>query len=118
MTARVGEFEPREGGKYRMTLIYRSAETSPGKTTADTDTFRGQFLKFVLNEEVVEKVVFESPDPRYAGEMTMTTTLTDFDGGCEVTVLCEELPEGIRPEDNEEGCRMALANLARIVEKN
>jgi uncharacterized protein YndB with AHSA1/START domain len=117
MTARVNSFEPREGGKYCITLTYRSGEESAyGKSTPGTDTFRGVFVRLVPNEEIIEKIEFESSDAKYIGEMTMTTTLTKVAGGCEVTVLCEDLPRGIRPEDNEEGCRMALKNLARLVE--
>jgi uncharacterized protein YndB with AHSA1/START domain len=80
------------------------------------DAFRGRFVKLVPGRRIVEAIEFESGDSKFAGEMTMTTNLADTEGGCEVTVLCQNLPEGIRPEDNEEGCRMALANLARLVE--
>jgi uncharacterized protein YndB with AHSA1/START domain len=70
----------------------------------------------VPDEKVVELIQFESPDPAFAGEMKMTTSLTDAGHGTEVTVLCENLPPGIRPEDNELGCRLALQNLAGLVE--
>jgi hypothetical protein len=46
----------------------------------------------------------------------MTTALTAADGGTDVEVLHEGIPEGVRPEDNELGTRMALDNLARLVE--
>jgi len=68
----------------------------------------------VLNERVVERIRFDAPDR--AGEMTMTTSLRAVDGGTEVTVLCENLPAGIRPQHNEEGSRQALAKLAGLVE--
>lgn len=117
MTARVDEFDAREGGKYRMTLTYEQADgTAAGKTTANTDSFRGRYVRLVPEEEIVEKIEFESSDPRFANEMTMTTNLRSTQGGCEVTILCENLPDGIRPEDNELGCRMALEKLARLVE--
>lgn len=45
-----------------------------------------------------------------------TTSLRAVDGKTEVSVLCDNLPEGIRPEDNEEGSRQALVRLARLVE--
>ena len=48
--------------------------------------------------------------------MKMTTRLADADGGTEITMLCQDLPAGIRPEDNEEGTRQALQKLAALVE--
>ena len=47
----------------------------------------------------------------------MTTRLADADGGTEVTILCQDLPPGIRPEDNEEGTRQALHKLAALLAK-
>jgi hypothetical protein len=61
-------------------------------------------------------VVFESPDPRFAGEMTITTTFADAAPGAEVTMTFENMPPGIRPEDNEEGARQSLRKLAALVE--
>lgn len=34
----------------------------------------------------------------------------------EVTLLCQNLPPGLRPEDNDTGARMSLEQLARRVE--
>jgi hypothetical protein len=48
--------------------------------------------------------------------MTMTTTLVDADGGTDVTVLHEGIPAGVSDADNELGTRMALDNLAALVE--
>jgi uncharacterized protein YndB with AHSA1/START domain len=117
MTARVHAFDPRQGGTYRMSLTYTDPAHSPGgKTSDDTDTFQGTFVELVPDEKVVELIDFESPDPAFAGQMKMTTSLADAEHGTEVTVLCEDIPPGIRPEDNELGCRMALQNLAKLVE--
>jgi len=116
MTARVHAFDGREGGTYRMSLTYTDPADSSGKTTDDTDTFEGTFAELVPNERVVELIRFESSDPGFAGEMRMTTSLADAGQGTEVIVLCDDIPPGIRPEDNELGCRLALANLARLVE--
>lgn len=117
MTARVHEFDGRQGGSYRMSLTYTDRENSPGgKTSDDTDTFEGTFAELVPNERIVEVVRFESPDARFAGEMRMTTSFAAAGDGTEVTLVCEDLPPGIRPEDNELGCAMSLRNLARLVE--
>ena len=48
--------------------------------------------------------------------MTMTTTLTDADGGTDVLVVHEGIPDRVPVVDNETGTRMALANLAQLVE--
>ena len=117
MTAQVHVFDAREGGTYRMSLTYRDPKPSPGgKTSGDTDTFQGRFVELVPGEMIVEAIEFDSRDPGFAGEMKMTTRLVDADGGTEVTVLCQDLPPGIRPADNEEGTRQALQKLAALVE--
>src|SRR5262245_9487517 len=99
-------FDAREGGLYRMSLTYQDPRQSPGgKTTEDADTFQGRFVELAHDEKIVEVVEFESPDPRFAGEMKITTTFADTAEGTEITLLCENIPAGIRPEDNEAGCR-------------
>ena len=59
---------------------------------------------------------FETADPALGGTMTMTTTLTDADGGTDVLVEHEGIPDSVPAADNETGTRMALANLANLVE--
>ena len=87
-----------------------------GKTTAHTDTYRGRFTKLVPNEEVVEVDEFETTDPSLRGEMTITFTLTDADGGTNILAIHDGLPPGVAAADNETGWRMALAKLAALVE--
>ena len=50
------------------------------------------------------------------GEMTLVATFEPVPGGTEVTLLFENLPPGLRPEDNEEGSRQSLEQLARRFE--
>lgn len=57
-----------------------------------------------------------SDDPSFAGKMTMTWTLAAVQEGTEVTVVCEEVPEGIRREDHDAGLRSTLKNLAAFTE--
>jgi uncharacterized protein YndB with AHSA1/START domain len=117
MTAQVHVFEAREGGTYRMSLTYRDPHQSPGgKTSEDTDTFQGRFVELVPDEKIVEAIEFESRDSGFAGEMKMTTRLSDTKDGTEVTILCKGLPSGIRPEDNETGTRQSLHKLAALLE--
>jgi uncharacterized protein YndB with AHSA1/START domain len=117
MTGHVHVFEPHEGGKFRMSLTYQDPEQSPGgKTSEDTDTFQGRFVELIPYEKIVWAVEFESQDPGFAGEMRITFSLADADGGTEVRVLCEDIPKGVRPEDNEMGCRSSLQKLAALLE--
>lgn len=115
MTAEMHAFDPRPGGRYRMSLTYTDPARR-GKTSGSTDAFQGRFAALVLDERVVELIDFESGDAGFSGTMRMTTSLADADGGTEVTILHENLPAGVRPEDNEIGTRMSLAKLARLVE--
>ena len=59
MTMHVHEFDPREGGFFRMSLTY-DAPTRTGKTAAHTDTYRGRFVRLVPSEQVVQTVEFET----------------------------------------------------------
>jgi uncharacterized protein YndB with AHSA1/START domain len=115
MTSRVHEFDAREGGSFRISLTY-DAPTGSGKTTAQTDAYHGHFVKLVPNEQVVEVLEFETADEAMRGEMTVTFTLADSDGGTDVLGVHEGLPPGVSPADNETGWRMALGKLAALVE--
>lgn len=48
--------------------------------------------------------------------MTMTTTLSDVDGGTEIVMVHDGVPDAVPVADNELGTRMSLDNLARLVE--
>lgn len=115
MRCRVHTFKAWEGGAFRVSLTY-DAPTATGKTTPHTDTYHGRFVELVPNERVVEVVEFETDDPALQGEMTITTTLAEADGGTELTAVHEGLPPGLSPADNELGWRMSLAKLAAFVE--
>jgi uncharacterized protein YndB with AHSA1/START domain len=115
MTSEIHEFDPRVGGKLRISLTY-DAPTETGKTSARTDTYHGRFVELVPNERVVEIDEFETADTKMQGEMKSTITLRDVNGETELTAIHEALPPGLSPEDNETGWRMALENLAKLVE--
>ncbi|MGZ4322898.1 MAG: SRPBCC domain-containing protein [Solirubrobacteraceae bacterium] len=115
MNCVVHEFDAREGGSFRVSLTYEDSGRS-GKTHAHTDTYHGHFAKLVPDREVVEILEFETDDPTLAGEMTVSTRLADVPDGTEVTVEYEGLPAGVSVGDNETGTRMALDNLAALVE--
>jgi Activator of Hsp90 ATPase homolog 1-like protein/Domain of unknown function (DUF6431) len=93
--------------------VIGAAIVAGGKASEGTDTFEGRFLELIPDEKIVEVIEFESQDPRFAGEMNMTTTFADADDGTEITVRCEDIPAGIRPEDNEEVSPRSLPTLVR-----
>jgi uncharacterized protein YndB with AHSA1/START domain len=117
MKARLEAYDPRPGGTYRMVLTYDAPDHSaPGKTSEHTDVVRGRFLELIPDERIVQVVEFESEDPAFAGEMKMTWTFTAVPEGTQVSIRCENVPEGIRPEDHEAGFRSTLENLAAFAE--
>jgi uncharacterized protein YndB with AHSA1/START domain len=115
MTSRMHAFDPREGGEFRISLTY-DAPTGTGKTTAQTDTQCGRFVALVPNERVVEVAAFETAGPALQGEMTISYTLADADGGTDLVAVHDHLPPGLSPADNELGWRMSLGKLTALVE--
>jgi uncharacterized protein YndB with AHSA1/START domain len=116
MTSHVHEFDAREGGSFRISLSY-DAPGRAGKSASHTDTYHGHFSKLVPNEQVAEVFEFETADPALRGTMTMTTILTDADGGgTDVLIVHERIPDAVPAADNEMGTQMALASLAKLVE--
>ena len=115
MRSEVHEFDPREGGYFRVSLTYTTPDEA-GKTSAHTDTYHGHFRTLVPNERVVEELQFETADPAMATVMTMTITLADTPEGTEVEMLHEGIPDSVPKADNELGTRMSLAKLATLVE--
>jgi uncharacterized protein YndB with AHSA1/START domain len=117
MTGEVHEFDGRVGGGYRMSLFYpASEETYRGKTAEREDRFTARFVELTPPTRIVEAVTFDSEDPAFSREMTMGVTFEEKNGGTEVTFLFENIPPGIRPEDNDAGTRSTLQKLARFVE--
>ena len=115
MRAEIYSFEARAGGGYRMAFVYEDASV-PGKTSANADVFEGVFVELVPGERIVERVVFESDDPAYAGAMTVTTALTPTADGTRVDIVCENVPNGISAADHQAGMASTLANLAAYTE--
>jgi uncharacterized protein YndB with AHSA1/START domain len=116
MECRIHSFDPREGGEYRISLTYDDARRA-GKSSGHTDTYHGRFLRLVPDEQVVETMQFETDDPALQGPMTLTTTLNDAAEGTEVVMFHEGIPDVVPAGDNELGTEMALASLARLLER-
>ncbi|NOV15846.1 ATPase [Ensifer adhaerens] len=119
MTGHVHAFEAKEGGRYRMALVYdKSEHGNRGKTSDETDIVEGRFVELRPNERVVQQVEFESEDPAFAGIMTINWAPETISGGTRVRVTCANVPEGISREDHEAGLSSTLANLAGFTERN
>ena len=118
MSGRIDQFDATPGGAYRLILTYLELDPSSphGKSTENTDIVSGRFLELVPNERIVQLAEFHSDDPAFGGEMIMTWTFAPVAEGTLVTVACENVPEGIRKEDHDEGLRASLANLAAYTE--
>lgn len=114
-TMEIQVFEPRVGGRFRMTLTFASA---PGKSTSNTDVVAGHFVELVPQQRIVQAFVFDSPDPAFAGMMTMRWVLEVVEDGTVVTVVADNVPRGISQADHEIGMNSSLAHLAAYVESH
>ena len=114
MTSEIHEFDARVEGGYRMSLFYRPTErVFRGKTSDREDMVNVRFVELAPPRRIVEAVSFVTTDPAFFGEMTMTVTFEEVSSGTEVTLVFENLPPGLRAEDNEAGARLSLEQLAR-----
>jgi uncharacterized protein YndB with AHSA1/START domain len=115
MTSHIHAFDAREGGTFRISLTY-DAPTNTGKTTTQTDTYHGHFVKLVPDEQVVEALEFETANPALQGEMRVTIMLRDAGDGTELEAVHECVPDAVPPADNELGWRISLGKLKQLVE--
>jgi hypothetical protein len=102
--ADAGELMGREamGGPEQMKVVRAKKD---GTRAVSDDPFR-ESKDFLAGNWTIE---FECA-------MRITFSLTDADGGTGVFVLCEAIPQGVRPEDNEMGCRSSRQKLAALLE--
>jgi len=100
-----------------MSLFYLADEHAfRGKTSDREDTVNVRFVELAPPRRIIETVSFVTTDPAFFGEMTLTVTFEQVSGGTEVTLVCRNLPPGLRAEDNEAGSRLSLEQLARRFE--
>lgn len=117
MTGRLHAFDARVGGGYEMSLHYPPEERGVrGKTAEREDRVAVRFVELVPPRRLVEAVRFVSDDAAFGGEMTLTVLIEARDEGSAVTLAFDGIPAGVRPEDNDAGARLSLAQLAQRVE--
>lgn len=118
MSGHALEYDFRPGGHYRIELLYAEQDSGgQGKTTGRSDITNGTFLELVPDRRIRQSVVFESGDPAFSGEMTMTWLFESAPGGTTVTVTADNVPRGISPADHQAGLNSSLDNLAKFVER-
>lgn len=116
MSGEVDQFEPHAGGKYRLILYYEGEETTAGKTTENSDVSEGTFVELVPDMKIVMSGVFESDDPNFEGVLTMTWYFEENLEGTKVTVIAENVPQGISKDDHIDGLTSSLENLEYFAE--
>jgi uncharacterized protein YndB with AHSA1/START domain len=118
MKAQISLFEPWEGGRYQITLSYDLPEDKEkfAKSSDGSDITQGKFLKLVPGKCVSQSVEFVSENIGFAGSMTMTYELARCDEGTIVTIVAENVPNGISPDDHLAGMNSSLTNLALYLE--
>ena len=109
-SAEVHHLEPEEGGTFRMSFTGETEELAEYGST-----FGGTYHELVPGERIVHTDAFETDDPAMAGEMTITVTFEAVEGGTEVTVRQENIPEPIPVEDANAGWTDSLDNLERLL---
>lgn len=115
MTARIHRHDIRPGGSYEMSLYFDNPNAQ-GKSGGNEDRYTATFLEFDRPRLLVESIVFASDDPALALPMRMTVDLEPDGEGTRVTLTFDDLPNGVSPEDNNEGSRQSLVKLARLLE--
>ena len=105
-TCKVHAFDPRVGGKYRMTFT--------NFTTGKGHSFGGVFKELVPNERVSYSDAFE--DSNLPGEMTTTITLKAVSVGTELQIVQEGIPDAIPEEACYLGWQESLVLLGKLVE--
>lgn len=116
MRGEVELFEPHAGGKYRLILYYEGEQTTPGKTTEDSDVSEGTFVELVPDMKIVTSGVFESDDPDFEGVMTMSWYFEENLEGTKVSIVAENVPQGIKKDDHIDGLTSSLENLEYFTE--
>lgn len=105
-TARIHEFDVREGGGYHMSFTNFSSGSS--------HSFRASFVELVPHERIHYTDRFD--DPGLPGEMQVTVELRTVACGTELHIVQAGIPEAIPVEFCYLGWQESLAMLAQLVE--
>lgn len=112
MTAHVGAWEARPGGRLSVVLSHRDPKAGAGKSGAGTDAVEGRFTEVEPLRRLAWVTLFDSPDPSFGGQMSMVWTLSPDGTGTRIVLEARDVPPGIRPEDHAAGMGASLRQLA------
>jgi uncharacterized protein YndB with AHSA1/START domain len=116
-TARVIESDVRIGGSYTMAIAPPVTDAEyAAKSSGREDRYTARFEELTPPRRIVETITFDTTDPAFMGEMTLTVTLNEQGESTAVTMAFENLPPGVSPADNDLGTRLSLEKLANLVE--
>lgn len=105
-TAKMHSFDPRVGGRYKMSFT--------NFTTGQSHSFGGTYTELVPNERVRYTDKFD--DANLPGEMNVTVTIKRVSCGVELNIVQEGVPDIIPAEGCYLGWQESLLQLARLVE--
>jgi len=108
----IHEFHVHNGGRLRVSLT----RDAPGQGGPRTESYHGLFVELRPNEKVVELTELETADASLQGKMLLTIALKDEGEGTRLDLLHQDLPPGLKPEDNALGWTGALDRLAALLE--
>jgi uncharacterized protein YndB with AHSA1/START domain len=113
-----GDPRIRRAGRRRLSdvALLPAERAFRGKTSHREDMVKVRFAELTPLRRIVDAGSFVTTDPAFFGEMTMTATFAEVPGGTEVTPIFENLPPGLRTEDNETGSCLGLEQPARRFE--
>jgi uncharacterized protein YndB with AHSA1/START domain len=105
-TGHVHEMDAKVGGGYRMSFT--------NFTTGASHGFGGRYVELTPSERIRYTDMFD--DPNMPGEMQVTVSLRQVQGGTDLQIIQEGLPAMIPVEMCYLGWQESLAQLARLVE--
>lgn len=114
MTSEVESFDPTEGGRFRVNLIYDDEEAA-GKTEGNIDRFTGTFKTLSPYSRIVFDIEFDTDDNQYKSVMEQEWKLIDQGNATEVNVACRNVPEGVDQTVHERALILNLYKLADYV---
>ncbi len=117
LSVKVHTLDARPGGKLRLSFA-REAPAKPmtGRPGVTADALTVRFVELKAYERIVQVVMLETYEPGFAGEMELTVLFEKVTGGTQLTLTCDNMPAGLRPQDSEAVCQAALKKLIRLVE--
>lgn len=118
MTGKIHNFDLRVGGGYQMSLFYPSTATeNRGKTADKEDRYSATYVELIPGKKIVQAITFHSNNAAFGGEMLMEVTFQPIGNYTRVAISFNNIPMGIRPEDNEAGTISTLEKLAAFVKQ-